>query len=162
MARSYASWDSFAGVMTALAWAADPDLSELCVELGDVIADDNRRGVLAGLDRDGSPMPATLRQLRGAGDQGPPLAPRGDASRVIANLRTGWERQGPGEWVAWGEWLNVLSDRGVSFLPFHFRGEGRLPTRDLAGLRPEGLEDAQSVVSAWVEAQINAKFQEVS
>lgn len=196
MAHSYASWDSFTGVMTVMAWAADPDLSGLCEILRDVIFEDNRRGVMAGLDKDGRPMTPTIRERTPQGHwvtrvlpdgrkthyyqagsspspdapagvsegSGPPLAPRGERSRVITNLETGWGKPGPGLWVVYGGWEGLTSggDAEVDFLTFHFEGQGRLPTRDLAGLRPQGLEEAMTVVSAWVENQINARFQEVS
>lgn len=194
MARSYASWDSFNGVMAVMAWASDPDLEDLCLMLEDVIAEDNRRGVLAGQDKDGAPMVATVREATPEGHwvtyrlpdgkparyfqagrsptpgappwvsegDGPPMAPRREQSRVIANLKTAHARTGPDGWIVFGAWENVLSNRGVSFLPFHFEGQGRLPTRDLAGLRPQGLQEALEIVSAWTEAQIDARFRQAN
>lgn len=198
MARSYVSWDSFSGIMTILAWTADPDLSDLCEILRDVIFEDNKRGVLAGLDKDGMPMAPTVRESTPEGHwvryrlpdgkparyfqagssptpgappwvsegSGPPLAPRREQSRVIANLATTYARNGPSNWVVTGTWEDVVSTPrsgpGVSFLPFHFEGQGRLPTRDLAGLRPQGLQEALEIVSAWTEAQIDARFRQAN
>lgn len=79
---------------------------------------------------------------------GPPLAPRGKFSRVITNLRVAWERFAE-SWVAFGYWDEVVSKKGVHFLPFHFDGEGHLPKRDLRGVRPGGREKAARAARAW-------------
>jgi hypothetical protein len=54
--------------------------------------------------------------------------------------------------VVVGAWEDVLSKQGVPFLPFHFRGEGRLPVRDIAGLRPAGYAEAVEVVDLWASS----------
>lgn len=163
------------------------------------IPDDNRKGVLAGLDKDGNPMkPVTYRptvakpkkpsaqQRNGASVRikagtfggfgphaaglhnnltsaeyrklgGPPLAPRGQFSRVITNLTTdtNYEVSNDGRvWTAFCVWLDVVSTRGVPFLSAHFRGVGRLPKRDLAGVRPEGRALARKQLIAWASDQI--------
>jgi hypothetical protein len=161
------------------------------------IPDDNRKGILAGLDKDGNPMrPVTYRPtvakpqkpspqqrnnasvrikagtfgglgLHAAGLHnnltsaeyrklgGPPLAPRGQFSRVITNLTTDYEVSADGRiWTAFGVWLDVVSTKGVSFLPFHFNGSGRLPVRNLAGVRPDGMALARRQLIAWAADQI--------
>jgi hypothetical protein len=82
---------------------------------------------------------------------GPPLAPRGQFSRVITNLLTDYDdsQRLSGKWEAWGYWDGVVSTKGVAFLKFHFNGEGHLPTRDLRGLRPEGRELARQAFRNW-------------
>lgn len=87
----------------------------------------------------------------GGDGSGPPLAPKGKQSRVIKDLVTAHFENKPGEWHVIGAWENVLSRKGVPFLPFHFRGEGKLATRDIAGLRPEGLAEAKEVVAKWTQ-----------
>lgn len=168
------SWAGYQELMLRIDRLTHPDLSALLTELEDVIWEDNRRGVLAGTDRDDNAMPRTNRQDLAEGHwvsytlpdgrraryyqagavagpnapadvhdgDGPPLAPRGDDSRVITHLVTNRREGSPGEWVVYGAWEGVASRDGVEFLPFHFRGEGRLPTRDLAGLREQGLREA--------------------
>ena len=176
---------------------ADPNPRPLMIAWMKIIEEDNRRGVLAGLDKDGNPMaPVTYRpkpaprkltanqrnkanprsragifagfgaSLAGANNNltsaeyrrldGPPLAPRRQFSRVITNLRLAFEEPAAnsGRWVAYGAWDEVASAKGVKFLPFHFDGTGRLPKRDLRGVRPEGREKARKALIAWASDQI--------
>jgi hypothetical protein len=141
-----------ARVQARLAKIADPDATPLMVRWMKIIDDDNRRGVLAGLDKDGKPMvPVTYRpapygklgkvRKRGRGGynagvagnlssreyrllDGPPLAPRGTNSRVITNLKTRYGRTGPLDmlWEAIGYWDDVVSRKGERFLHYHFDG----------------------------------------
>jgi hypothetical protein len=160
------------------------DAVPLMARLMNVIEADNRKGVLAGTDKDGGYMVAVTYRPKGptvgigaksaakfrnyakgnrkAGSfggfglypaglhnnlskreyeqlTGPPLAPRGQFSRVITNLKTGYERSADGRvWTAYGYWDQVVNKKGRPFLQAHFNGSGRLPVRNLAGLRPEG------------------------
>lgn len=178
------------------------DANDLMIQFELIIQNDNMRGVMAGLDKDGQPMaPATYRpksaivtQLgpkaapmhpgyhrrgihSGRGPMqtgwnnnltsseyrvlaGPPLAPRGKNSRVITNLYTEHQPQHTspdGRWVAIGAWRDVVSNTGEPFLRYHFDGEGRLPQRDLRGVRPEGMAEAQAATEEWIMGKINAK-----
>ena len=165
-----------------------------------IIEEDNRKGVLAGTDKDGVRMaPVTYRPKRpalsigvGASSRlrnnangrskvgisagfgphaagfhnnltrreyeqlsGPPLAPRGQFSRVITNLKTDFYPSPDGKtWTAYGFWLDVVSTKGRAFLHAHFNGFGRLPRRDLTGVRPEGREKARRAAIAWMSDQI--------
>jgi hypothetical protein len=175
----------------------DPDAGPLMVSWMKIIVEDNRRGVLAGTDKDGVAMvpvkyrpvgaprrptkeqrnAANLRARQGhyggfgpsaAGLHnnltsaeyrrlgGPPLAPRGSASRVITNLKTGYQRPAKGVWEAFGYWDEVVSTRGVPFLGFHFDGAGKLPRRDLRGVRPEGMRLAAIAANNWGNDLIRA------
>ena len=189
----------------------DPDATPLMATWMDIIAEDNRKGVLAGLDKDGNPMrPVTYRpktpkpikigskaaaDLRnrekararygkfaglgahaaGANNNltrkqyeqldGPPLAPRRQFSRVVTNLRTAYEKLSSHSWTAYGLWFEVVSVKGVPFLPAHFQGLGvgrgkrfKLPTRNLAGVRPEGRLKARRAAVAWMADQIRSAF----
>lgn len=166
------------------------DARPLMVSWMKIIEDDNRKGILAGLDKDGNPMdpvkyrPRTPKKLTKAqrNDQragikrgifagigshpaglnnnltpgeyrqlaGPPLAPRRQFSRVITNLKTWFYPNGPGANTAEGYWDQVVNTKGVSFLGFHFRGKGRLPRRDIHGVRPEGREKARKAAVNWM------------
>jgi hypothetical protein len=175
----------------------DPDATPLMVTWSRIIDEDNKRGVLAGLDKNGNPMrPVTYRPIghaqkklspnqrnlvaakkrRGkyagignhpAGENnnltsaeyrrltGPPLAPRGAFSRVITNFLTRFGRLANGTWEAVGYWNEVVSKDGVAFLKYHFNGAnlkrgGRLPQRDLRGLRPEAQDKARKAARAWM------------
>lgn len=188
----------------------DPDATDLMVTWMNVIDDDNRKGILAGLDKDGVPMaPVTYRPrayspikrlqptkgqrggmranarkggMLGAGATnygnltsaeyrmlgGPPLAPRGQFSRVVANLQTTYGRTGPldMQWFAAGFWDEVLDRKGKPFLQYHFQGAtggGRrrnvtLPRRDLRGVRPAGVAKAMKAMAAWARLLLRQAF----
>jgi len=95
---------------------------------------------------------------------GPPLAPRGVASRVISNYVVEYIAH-PNTVGVEGGWNDVVSKSGVSFLPFHFTGYGsqddifassisgpnrNLPRRNLVGLRQWGKTQARKELNAWV------------
>lgn len=177
-----------------------------------VLIEDNRRGVMMGIDGDGNPMKPTKYRLSltqtGAGSAGdtffnvqgqaidsfrsgglfhnalikpgpsanlttkqyqqmtgPPLAPRGAASRVISNY-TVEPLAGQNMVGVEGGWDDVVSKKGVPFLPFHFRGatfsralfaasiggdNHHLPQRNLVGLRQWGKTQARKELNAWIK-----------
>jgi hypothetical protein len=187
-----------------------------------VLVEDNRRGVMQGIDGDGKRMKPTkyrksLRQTDDgqAGDAffnaqgeefsnmegerefffsnqtggpgvgfkpgpsanlknreyrkmtGPPLAPRGPASRVISNYTVEPLTSNNGNTVGVeGGWDDVVSDKGFEFLPVHFQGFGsqnpvfassisgpnrNMPRRNLVGLRAWGKKQARLELNAWVK-----------
>jgi hypothetical protein len=164
------------------------DATSLMLSWQLIIETDNRDGIMKGLDKDGVPInsyaPITYRpkgppkrHLRrkvgafnpGVGGNlssseyrrlgGPPLAPRGTGSRVITNLLTGKEGQpGDTQWAAIGYWEGVVSPKGNPFLIHHFTGAGRLPRRDLRGLRPAGRAKALTALQAWGRGEIRDAF----
>lgn len=179
--ETWVNVDGFTEVQAKLDALVDPDVGQILLGLQQVIFLQNRDGLLEGTDRDGAPMVATVReqtpeghwvsyhlpdgrlakyyQAGRSGDRyedgdGRPLNPHGLASRAITNLQTFAEERGPNEWAAVGEWIGVESRNGVEFLPFHFEGAGRLPVRNLAGVRPDGWERAVALVDSWAAALI--------
>lgn len=163
-----------------------------------VLVEDNRRGVLAGLDGNDQPVTRTsyrysftqagydkptyvksvfnvqsnatwrvnisgTTQSRGykpgpaanlssrdyRRQSGPPLAPRGSASRIISNYLVELVDTGNTLGVE-GFWQDVVSRRGVSFLPFHFSGGRRLPRRNMANLRQWGRQRARRDLREWI------------
>lgn len=188
----------------------------------DVLIEDNRRGVMQGLDGDGKPMAPTKYRhsivQKGAGEagdkffnasgeaftnmetpsafffanlsgamgvgsrpgpsgnrssreyrraSGPPLAPFGPGSRVISNYTVEPVIENGGNTIGVeGGWDDVVSTKGVEFLPFHFRGATsskaffaksiagdnfHLPRRNLVGLRRWGRIQARKELEAWIE-----------
>lgn len=189
-----------------------------------VLIEDNRRGVMQGIQGDGTPMRPTKYRLSlkqtaagSAGDlffnaqgqgfdnfesaglihfgglngtgagfkpnpsdsldtqqyqkmTGPPLAPRGAASRVISNYRVNI-LTGSNQIGVEGGWDDVFSKKGVAFLPAHFNGativversnRGKsglnqefylvdLPRRNLVGLRLWGKTQATKELNAWIK-----------
>jgi hypothetical protein len=70
---------------------------------------------------------------------GPPLAPRREQSRVITNFVTRSSQDADGALRFQAGWADVVSVKGIPFLPFHFAGstgKRRLPRRNLVGIRP--------------------------
>jgi hypothetical protein len=145
---------------------ADVDFEPLMMDLRAILERDNAEGAAAGLDGFGLPLePVTYRPDPNKVEptdytikinnnltsswyrelDGPPLSPRGPQSRVTTNFRTAHGREG-NAWVAIGAWEDVLSTEGVPFLSFHFRGEGNLPTRDLAHVRPSAMARAREAL----------------
>lgn len=185
----------------------NPDPTPLLATFNLIIAEDNRKGVLAGLDRYGVAMtPVTYRpktakrgqwslissgrqkaQRLGKGKRakhgifagfgiwssglhnnlsreeyalldGPPLAPRRQFSRVITNLQEMSPiRLGVNAWAARAQWTDVVSVKGFHFLPVHFNGLGRMPQRDLRGVRPDGMAKARKSARAWMIDQIESE-----
>lgn len=155
----------------------NPPVTQLLETWEKIIVEDNRRGILAGTDKNGNlmtpvtyrPKPESVskwgksrqRKLIGAATapehnnltsaqyrrlSGPSLAPRSAYSRVITNLATG-HGYDPISRVYFAEavWFDVVSRNGIYFLPYHFNGGGRLPVRDLRGVRPWGKQ------RVWIE-----------
>ncbi len=187
-------------LMARLRRIESPNATLLMKRWDDIILQDNRKGVLAGLDKDGVPLiPVTYRPkppgplkptkaqrggrranaYQGAHNpgiggnlthaeyqllDGPPLAPRGQFSRVITNLQPGFApnpailRVGqPVE--AFCAWEAVVSRRNFHFLPVHFEGlplgrHGPSKRRDLRGVRPEGIQKALTALRAWAIDQV--------
>lgn len=75
---------------------------------------------------------------------GPPLAPRGDESRVISNYVTGYTVVGNRYQVV-GAWADVVSPSGFPFLSALFQ------TRDIAGLRAWGRSEIERTLQAWID-----------
>lgn len=179
---------------------ADPDPTPLMLDWQQILIDDNRRGVLAGLDcndvpmervtyrpaanapkgrvtarmRNGAPRGKGLGVSAGFGPaaaglnnnltpaeyrtlSGPPLAPRRESSRVITNLVTGHGIDAETDnWYAEAWWEEVVSVRGVLFLPAHFTGANvgrgrmvKLPIRNLRGVRQWGRRKALRALQQW-------------
>jgi hypothetical protein len=173
---------------------ANPDATPLMLSWIRTIDSDNRRGIMAGTDKDGLPMaparyrpkPSALRASAGQKNNpkkgarrgefagygahpaglnnnltsaeyrrlaGPPLAPRGQFSRVVTNLKFRYARTSNGGWEAVGYWDQVVNARGTPFLRYLFDGMGRrgpIPKRDLRGVRPGGVAEARNSLRAWI------------
>lgn len=173
---SGATWEGFDLLQAELLRYENPNLEPLMEEIKDVLYDQNKISVLAGIDVDDQPMPITQRQLKvnesnarratqgqgprlfkqnrspyGLVHDGPPLDPRYQESRIITNLAMTHHEEAPGEWWVIGAWDTVVSSKGVQFMPFHFRGEGKLPKRNRAGIDSEGLRRVYVALDNFIE-----------
>jgi hypothetical protein len=148
------------------------DFAPLMLEWETILREDNEEGAMKGLDGYGVPLAeVTYRPDPNVGTRkpinttplpnnnltsshyrsldGPPLAPRGMQSRIVENFFTRSGRDGR-DWHTQGGWADVVSVSGIPFLPFHFNGEGNLPVRDLAHVRPSALKKAREALLAFV------------
>lgn len=155
------------------------DLTYLAAKVESIVTEDHTRAILMGVDKDGvSFTPVTYRDdsvartvgrnrynrgvgaaMTGPNDNlssaayrrltGPPLAPRGKKSRIIANFAT---RSGFGgaAWKIEAALLGVVDAKGRPFMHYHFEGRGRLPRRDDRGIRPWGREEIRKAIQAEV------------
>lgn len=145
---------------------------ECARDVAAIVRAGNRRARLAGTDKDGRPM-APLRSKRTGkykGASGPPLAPFGERSRIVANFYADESVAPGGGWEIRAGWRNVLSDpprgrgfRGlvrrtfgrafntgrVPFLAYHFAGTPPLPRRDAAGIDPKTRDEIEARWRLW-------------
>lgn len=192
------------------------DLQPLAERIATVVIEDNRKGVLDGVDKDDQSAPplsyrgegfgrtvtrsrgrktalfgTTAKRFKGISDfrfkglirtniltetrrrgrsvqgeilpnnnlststyqelDGPRLAPRGEASRVISNFVAESPNFRPDGIDFAFSWLDVLSVKGVPFLHFHFDGTGRLPRYDLRGIRRWGRDEIRRSMQEWAD-----------
>jgi len=192
-------------------------IGDLMNSWGKVLVEDNRRGVLAGLDKNdrsvqrtyyrwgvtqaGVDRPTYVKFVpnpnggnwktnvsggHGEGFKpgpsanltskeykrltGPPLAPRGMASRIISNYTVAPILGDNNEFGVEGGWDDVVSKKGYQFLRAHFNGTGRnaggnylwlpvfggrpgknLPRRNMNGLRDWGKARARAALNTWMK-----------
>jgi hypothetical protein len=159
------------------------DLTYLMARVEAIITEDHTRSILMGIDKDGvSFKPVTYRgdsvahaakrnkYNRGVGPAltepddnlstaqyrrltGPPLAPRGKDSRIIANFATRTSFDGH-TWKVQAVLVDVVDRKGRPFMQYHFAGAGRLPRRDDRGIRPWGREEIRKAMREEVRKQL--------
>lgn len=143
---------------------AAPDPAPLLARLSGIMEEDNRAGLMAGLDKDGLPLrpidPASRARGRkgsrspgGFAGGGPPLVPRGEFSRAIRNYEVKAEPFGAGgTFVLAGSW------RDAAFLRHHAEGvrykNGRVIRRDVMGIRPAGVARMLEAVGEWAMGEL--------
>jgi hypothetical protein len=85
---------------------------------------------------------------------GPPLAPRGQFSRVITNfVTTTFQLEEHGGWAVVGTWEDVMSPTGYHFLPDLFE------TRNLRGVRPDDLERIRATILPWAKLTVRSLWE---
>lgn len=138
------------------------DIEPLLQEGGRILIEDNARGLLAGEDAHGAPMPATQREL-GIGSSrregsGPPLAPKRRQSRAIAWFARGggaprYGQDGTGYFVDAG-WDSFTAPNGRDILSMHaYPAAGaRYPRRDVISRpRPTAVARFREAVRVWAQ-----------
>jgi hypothetical protein len=118
-----------------------------------------RRGAFAGLGNHAAGLNNNLTSAEYRRLGGPPLAPRGMFSRVITNFKVDYAMLRAGYWQVTYWWDDVVSRTGVPFLRYHFEGKGRwgrIPVRDLRGIRPADREKIDAAKKAWMYDQVRS------
>lgn len=128
---------------------ARPDLTPLVVRLREIMIQDNREGLLAGTNADGSRAAdvkeSTIR--RGRGGDGPPRVPRDAASRMIADYRVEVQ-EASDRTLLIGMWPDT------AFVHFHSTGTKHMAARDPTGIRPDGQEQIRSALDDFAASLI--------
>lgn len=116
---------------------------------------DNARARTAGLDREDVPFaplrgarPLKPSEIRRRGGPGPPLAPKGPASRVIAGFVVEVVPNPEGGIVVRGSWP------GLDWMRFHASGTRDMPRRDPAGLTPTGEDRVFDAVRDFLRDEL--------
>jgi hypothetical protein len=148
-------YDDLSGLANQLGGAVlgPIDLAPLVPELARILDDENRRARLEGIDIHGGYLVEVRDPLDPRrGGNGPPLAPRYEASRVIANFFVREIGAGPGELRVQAGWS------GIPFLVAHAAGAGRLPVRDIIGVEPEADRFITDVFDEFVTRRIRDRL----
>lgn len=148
---------NFEPLIEMLTNMAHPDLRPLAERVAPLMVEDNRRGMLAGTNADGSRAAdlaeSTIR--RGRGGDGPPRVPRSEGSRFIADYAVE-HQSAPDRELLIGGW------RSTPFVRFHSgpsggRNANNMPYRDPIGIRPEGMERIAAEVHDFAATLIGGR-----
>src|SRR4029077_7517215 len=105
-----------------------------------IVVADHRAMLLTNVTRYGEPRAdlaeSTLKNPKRG--PGPSLIPRGTSSRFYTNFETAWESD-PGQWIMFlvCRYVNIVSKKGVSIVPYHENGTAKMPARPTQGLTPK-------------------------
>lgn len=131
------------------------DLSPLAEVVSQLMWADRVDAQLRGQDgfgEDLAPLAASTWKKR-KGD-GPPLSPFGSSSRVVTNYNVEIIPISTGLILLSGTW------EGIPWLIYHLEGEGRLPVRDIAHVRPETWEKIGEAVATFCQDLVSGgRFQ---
>lgn len=144
MIRLSVKGDNFDPIVALVDRMARPDLTGLAVELREIMLEDNRVGLLAGLNANGDVAAdvteSTVR--RGRGGDGPPRVPRGSSSRAISTYDVEIQ-EAPDRLLLIGSW-------GVPFIHHLDSGTRHMVAREMVGIRPDGQEEIAGALQAFV------------
>jgi hypothetical protein len=114
-------------------------LRSLADSIAKELIEGNRTDRLSGVDSSGRPQtPVKPRKGRYKLGIGPPLAPFGAMSRVVSRFRAA-VKGSPGSFEVVAGWQDVVSARGVPFLPFHEYGVRHRNAAAKAKAAPRGI-----------------------
>jgi len=122
---------------------------ELIKTIQGLLISGNREGLLAGTNKAGSPLAPLTSERKGPyrGATGPPLAPFGTQSTAIDNFLTVNTTEGDSRTIIAG-WSGTSTrlKGNLKILEYHIRGVGRLPVRDIGGVRPNTWNDIKIAI----------------
>lgn len=133
-------------------------LGSLGKEVCTVLVEENKYWALQGDDKDEKPYaPLKAITLKSRDGDGPPLAPKREASRVITNYYANNK--------TWRGKLNIQAGwKGdVDFLKYHFTGYrsragNPVPARNPNAIRPQTLAKINTLVDEWFQNTAKAAF----
>lgn len=115
------------------------DLRPVEPQLRRIFIEGKRRQLERGVDARGAAFaplkPSTRERRAGAG---PPLAPQGVNSEIVARYSVSFERAVNG--------LVLVAGWPMSWVKYHVTGTRYMPKRDPSGFRPEDQRDAMRVI----------------
>lgn len=142
---------NFDPIIAMLDRMARPDLGPLAESLREIMIRDNREGLLAGTNADGSKAADLAESTikRGRGGDGPPRVPRDASSRMIDDYRVEIQETDD-RLVLIGGW------RTTPFVRFHQTGAPKhnMPARDPVGIRPEGQDSIRKSLDDFASSLI--------
>ena len=119
------------------------DMRPVEPRLRQIFTEGKRFHLLRGTDAQGRPFQAVKPETaKRRGGTGPPLAPRGAASRIVADYRVSFERMPSA--------LRVIAGWPMAWVQHHKTGGRRLPKRDPGGFREIDKRDAMNAIRRWV------------
>lgn len=119
------------------------NLAPIEPKLRRIFVEGKRFHLLRGTDAEGKPFqPIKPSTAKRRGGTGPPLAPRGAASRIIADYRVVFET------VATR--IKVTAGWPMGWVQHHKTGGRRLPKRDPGGFRAIDVREALQTLKGWV------------
>lgn len=146
MLRLSVKGDNFDPIIAMLDRMARPNLGPLATELREVMIEDNRDGLLAGLNANGDVAAdledSTIR--RGRPGVGPPRVPRGSGSRMISSYNV-QVQEGTDRLLLIGSWSNA------PFVHYHDTGTRHMVAREVVGIRPDGQEKIAEALRSFVD-----------
>lgn len=131
------------------------DLTPLGEDIRQIMIEDNAEARSQGLDADGNDFdklrggrPLKAWEIAQRGGDGPPLAPKGAGSRVVAGFEVEPYPLDEGGILLLGQWPSM------PFLHYHVAGYLHTPSRDPVGVTPRGWERIAEALDGFVAERV--------
>lgn len=119
------------------------DLSPLEPRLREIYTDGKREQLLQGRGTQGDDFaPVKASTIKTRGGSGPPLAPHGEASRIVSGFQVLFERV-PAT-------LRIVAGWSLDWVKYHKTGTRHMPKRDPGGFREQDRRAAFDALRKWI------------